>query len=252
MRSFYSLYLAMSQGRAWGDLLAPIMDVGDFFVFVFFLFITVTTFGVLNIVTAVFVESAMRTAQHYRELLVQEKMRDWENVVRHMREVFHQIDEDGSGTISMGEMEYFLGDPDLRMYVEALDISTSDTRALFRLLDKDKSGRIDIEEFCNGCMRLKGPAKSFDIHCVIYEIDRVASKWAEFMMFTETRLLTMEATLQRMRGEQKEAYNSMRAYSTPPTIFEEDVLEDPMLGTAILQYVAEENAKRSPVDGIAT
>lgn len=56
----------------------------------------------------------------------------------------------------MYEMEQFLADPDLRMFVEALDISTTDTRALFRLLDRDRSGKIDIDEFCNGCMRIKG------------------------------------------------------------------------------------------------
>eukprot|EP00928_Gymnodinium_smaydae_P009011 TRINITY_DN13326_c0_g2_i1.p1 TRINITY_DN13326_c0_g2~~TRINITY_DN13326_c0_g2_i1.p1 ORF type:complete len:717 (-),score=121.21 TRINITY_DN13326_c0_g2_i1:37-1965(-) len=184
-RSSYSLYLAMSQGRSWGDILAPLMDLDWFIITLFFIFISTTTFGVLNVVTSVFVESAMRSAQHYRELMIQEKSRDWETLVRHMREVFQQIDEDGSGYISMDEMSYFLADPDLRMYVEALDISTQDTKALFRLLDADNSGAIDIDEFCDGCIRIKGPAMSFDIHCVLFELDRVSARWAEFMGFAE-------------------------------------------------------------------
>merc|ERR1712232_146910 len=42
----------------------------------------------------------------------------------------------------------------------------TDARSLFDLLDKDSSGEVDIDEFCEGCLRLKGEAKSFDIHRV--------------------------------------------------------------------------------------
>lgn len=79
------------------------------------------------------------------------------------------------------------------------------------IMDKDDSGRIDIDEFCTGCMRLKGPAKSFDIHCVQFEIQRVCSRWAEFMMFAETQLLTMEAILQHMGMEPLQHRQSPRS-----------------------------------------
>lgn len=135
--------------------------------------------------TSVFVESAMQSANHYRDLLIQEKMHDKEMYVKHMREVFKQIDADGNDEISFGEVEEFLQDSNLRMYLEALEIDLVETHSLFRLLDKDGSGSIDIDEFCEGCLRLKGDAKSFDIHCLLYENQRMLTKWSQFMEFVE-------------------------------------------------------------------
>merc|ERR1719493_586173 len=99
------------------------------------MYIALILFGVSNIVTSVFVESAIMSAQHYRELIVQEKQHAREIAVSHMKEVFRQIDRDSSGEISSDEMEYFLTEPNLKSYVDALGISAENTRMLFRLLD---------------------------------------------------------------------------------------------------------------------
>lgn len=82
----------------------------------------------------------------------------------------------------------FLGDENLYMYMEALEISMVNTRSLFKLLDFDNDGRVDIDEFCEGCLRLRGEAKSFDIHCLMYENQRTLTKWKEFMKYVETKL----------------------------------------------------------------
>merc|ERR1712039_672860 len=69
-------------------------------------------------------------------------------------------------------MEFFLTQPHLKSYVDALGISPENTRLLFRLLDTDESGRIDLEEFCDGCLRLQGEAKSVDVHAMMYQEHR--------------------------------------------------------------------------------
>merc|ERR1711972_1033221 len=81
-------------------------------------------------------------------------------------------DVDGSGYINGDEMEFFLADPCLNLYLESIDIFPNDARSLFRLLDRDSSGEVSIDEFCEGCLRLKGEAKSFDIHCMIYNNEK--------------------------------------------------------------------------------
>merc|ERR1712187_1002588 len=103
--------------------------------------------------------------------------------------IFREIDMNGEGTLSFQEMYQFLNDrhSDLPQYLEALGISSKDVRVLFRLLDRDASGSIDISEFCEGCMRLKGEAKSFDINCMIYESRAMIKNHAKFMQFVEER-----------------------------------------------------------------
>ena len=36
-----------------------------------------------------------------------------------------------------------------------------------------------------GCLKLKGDAKSYDVHCLIYENQRLNHKWAEYMQYLE-------------------------------------------------------------------
>lgn len=175
-RSLYSLFMAMTGGRSWGELLRPLMYVNGIYTVLFVLFISLTYFGVLNVVAAIFVESAMQSQQHYKDLLIQENVMRKEVYSQHLREVFHEIDRDGSGYINGDEMEFFLADPSLNLYLESIDIFPNDARSLFRLLDQDASGEVSIEEFCAGCLRLKGEAKSFDIHCLIYANDRQQRK----------------------------------------------------------------------------
>ena len=42
-------------------------------------------------------------------------------------------------------------------------------RTLCMLLDSDKNGRIDLDEFVSGCMQLHGPAKSLQLAKMSFE-----------------------------------------------------------------------------------
>merc|ERR1712107_826755 len=52
-------------------------------------------------------------------------------------------------------------------------ISVSEAWGLFRLLDLDNSGGVDIHEFTMGCLRLKGEARTIDVATMMYENKRV-------------------------------------------------------------------------------
>merc|ERR1711862_91901 len=60
-----------------------------------------------------------------------------------------------------------------------MGISTDDAHLLFRLMDADGSGAIDIDEFCDGLFRLKGEAKSYDMHTALYTLKRMDSRLQE-------------------------------------------------------------------------
>eukprot|EP00927_Polykrikos_kofoidii_P071473 TRINITY_DN67734_c0_g1_i1.p1 TRINITY_DN67734_c0_g1~~TRINITY_DN67734_c0_g1_i1.p1 ORF type:complete len:776 (-),score=136.44 TRINITY_DN67734_c0_g1_i1:106-2433(-) len=184
--SLYTLYKAMAGGQSWGEVLDPLRELSPFYASVFVAYITITFFGVLNVVAAIFVDSALQSQQHYKDLLIQDKQSKKALYSDHLRTVFESIDADGSGRVTGAEMEYFLGDSDLRMYLESIDIFPNDARALFRLLDCDASGEVSIEEFLEGCLRLKGEAKSFDIHILTHNVLILVSKVDELSEAMQT------------------------------------------------------------------
>merc|ERR1719343_836605 len=61
--SVYTLFKTVSGGANWGDLSDPLLDVNVLLVLTFPIFISVTVFCVLNIVTAAFVDAAARKSQ---------------------------------------------------------------------------------------------------------------------------------------------------------------------------------------------
>ncbi|CAK0898397.1 unnamed protein product, partial [Prorocentrum cordatum] len=95
------------------------------------------------------------------------------------------------------EMKQFVRDKhhQLQEYFEALELNASSIRALFKLLDADKSGTVDIAEFCEGCLRLKGEARSFDINCLLYEHRRMHQKMSHLLKHVQGCLRKVDSKL---------------------------------------------------------
>eukprot|EP00927_Polykrikos_kofoidii_P078008 TRINITY_DN74888_c0_g1_i1.p1 TRINITY_DN74888_c0_g1~~TRINITY_DN74888_c0_g1_i1.p1 ORF type:complete len:672 (+),score=101.94 TRINITY_DN74888_c0_g1_i1:100-2115(+) len=181
-RSIISLYFAMSNGLSWESVLRPLMGVHWSYALVFLVYITFVMFGFLNVLTSVFVESTMQSAQHQRELVISDAREKKDTAMDHMRKVFTLMDVDGTGEVDVIELKRSLEtNPECVGYLQACDISIDDVDRLFRMLDLDGSGTISISEFLSGCLRLKGEARSFDIHCMMYESNRCIKRWAHFM-----------------------------------------------------------------------
>merc|ERR1719254_370402 len=91
------------------------------------------------------------------------------------------MDEEESGMILLDQFVHYLKDDRVNSYMKALKINTEDANQLFRLLDTDDSGEIYIDEFVEGCMKLKGEAKSMDLHVMMCENRRMLDRLYEFM-----------------------------------------------------------------------
>jgi len=173
----------------------PIRTLHWFYFAGLLVYLALALLGVMNVVTSVFVESAVMSAQHDRELVAQEKALQKEVAVSHMRELFHQMDVDKSGEITIEEMEYFVTEPSLGVYLESLGISADNTRQLFNLLDVDSRGQIGIEQFSTGCQRLQGEAKSMDVHILIYQVKQFLAKWSDFTEYVDQRFAAIGSEL---------------------------------------------------------
>jgi hypothetical protein len=168
--------MAMSGGVDWADIWEALSPLPSEYKFGFLLFVTFATLALLNIVTAVFVESAMQRSQCDRELLVQQEMEQKVEYVETLQRVFEELDNDGSGTLTLDEFERQIQDENILTYLRALDLDIDQVRILLPLLDVDQNGEVDIEEFITGCLRLKGGAKSLDMAILHYQIEWILHK----------------------------------------------------------------------------
>merc|ERR1712008_309644 len=72
----------------------------------------------------------------------------------------------------------------------AMDISVENACELFGLLDVDDSGPLKVEEFVEGCLRLRGTAKTTDIRLLLHESKATCSKLALLAKYFEEDFLT--------------------------------------------------------------
>lgn len=149
------LFESISGGVHWGEALEALSaETSPFFSCLFAGYIAFMLFALMNVATAIFVESAMRVASEDR--------------TRYMSNALWDVlspDGDDDGEITREVFELNMYDPRMEGFLKCLELDAD--RAievdLFNLLDKDSSGSIDKQEVVSACMRLAGTAKAFEI-----------------------------------------------------------------------------------------
>eukprot|EP00971_Amphidinium_carterae_P131844 2611454-Amphidinium_carterae.1 len=99
-RTFYSLVKTIFNGQSWGELMEPLTYVNSTSSGIFILYMVLTLLCLLNVVHGVFVDSALQSTAHYKELMVAEQQQKRLMLVRHLQDVFREIDKDKSGYIT--------------------------------------------------------------------------------------------------------------------------------------------------------
>eukprot|EP00933_Yihiella_yeosuensis_P016411 TRINITY_DN14038_c0_g1_i1.p1 TRINITY_DN14038_c0_g1~~TRINITY_DN14038_c0_g1_i1.p1 ORF type:complete len:884 (-),score=139.57 TRINITY_DN14038_c0_g1_i1:245-2896(-) len=177
--STISLYMAMSGGVDWGDIWEALQPLPLEYRAAFLCFLTFSILALLNVVTAVFVETAMQRSQNDRELLIQQEMENKVEFVDTMQRVFEELDGDGNGTLSLEEFEKQMEDENILAFMSTLQLDCDQLLTLLTLLDRDGNGEVDIEEFISGCLRLKGGAKAMDMAILQYQVEWILNATTE-------------------------------------------------------------------------
>jgi hypothetical protein len=169
-RSILSLFMSMSGGNDWSAYYDALGPLPAYYHYAFLLFICFSIFAVVNIVTGVFVESALQANMKDKDIVVQEELQAKKVYLESMAELFEEMDEDGRGTITVKEFEHKLQDENVIAYFNALKLDVSDARTLFQLLDYDHSDEVGMDEFLDGCYGLQGESRSLDMKIMQYEV----------------------------------------------------------------------------------
>eukprot|EP00927_Polykrikos_kofoidii_P001050 TRINITY_DN10384_c0_g1_i1.p1 TRINITY_DN10384_c0_g1~~TRINITY_DN10384_c0_g1_i1.p1 ORF type:complete len:774 (+),score=129.05 TRINITY_DN10384_c0_g1_i1:116-2323(+) len=149
-----TLYQTISEGMSWGYMVIPLIhQCGPWYAMLFVSYVSCCILALMNVVTSVFVTSAMKNAEADSK----------QNLARAMTTFFEEADADGSGSISWDEFQARLDTPRMQWFLREIDMHPDQARALFQLLDSEGVMDVDIEDIVNGCMRLHGPAMAIDL-----------------------------------------------------------------------------------------
>jgi len=184
-----SLFMSISGGVSWEDVLAPLKAISTWWVICYVLFISFTYFAVLNVVTGVFCQSAIDSAQQDHASVVQAILEDKEAHVAKIRSLFNQFGGDGdTSVVTYAMFEEKINCPEVREYFESLGLDIWDAWSFFKLLDLDAGGEVEIDEFLMGCLRLRGAARAIDVGKIIHDQTWLIRSQSRFQSHVETQL----------------------------------------------------------------
>jgi len=183
-RAMYTLFEITFAGN-WPTSARPVLEkVSQAYVLFFVPYITLVVFAVIRVISAVFLKDTLDAAQNDAEQLVVDRLRKKAQYVAKLESIFLAIDDSGDGIISEERLNDILQNPKVAAYLETLELDLHEGVALFHLLDNG-DGEVTLDEFIDGIMRCKGPARAIDqvaMHADIKSLDyKVASSHASFV-----------------------------------------------------------------------
>lgn len=179
--SMMSLFKAITGGVSWHECSQSLLRIHPLYELLFGCYIAFTVFAVLNVVTGVFCQSAITAAERDPDLIALTLQNSREAAEKQMTELFESLDVDGSGQLTIAELEELIDDNVIQARFMALGLHVTDAWSLFKLIDTDKSDVIDLEEFVLGCMQLRGSASTLDIAKMTYDTQWIMKKMIDLM-----------------------------------------------------------------------
>jgi len=146
-------------------------------------------------VTGAFVDSMRLVSQREVDYVIEEELKKVNTFKNDVTKLFEAADEDGSGTLSWSEFETHLDDERVRAHFKNLALDITEARALFVLLDVDESDEVPIERFIQGCLRMRGDAKSIDVNMLLYENEKMLCRLTSFTEYAEAQFENIERAL---------------------------------------------------------
>jgi len=161
-QAMLTLYMTATGGDDWSVYYSVVQSTGTFGATVFILYVGFIEIAVMNILTGLFVENAMKLAKPDRDIRALEVCREEVSQQKQLMRLCEELDQDGSGTLTKDEFAKHMNDGKLKYFLATLGLDIKDAERFFEILD-DENNEIDIGLFVDACMKLKGAASSIDL-----------------------------------------------------------------------------------------
>jgi len=184
-RSVATLFMTISGGMNWEAVSNGLSTIGWVYVVLFVMYVAFASFAVLNVVTGVFCQGAIETAQFDQDEVILEQMLSIDKYTEQLRALFMDIDSNHAGSITLSDFEGFMQDPGVQAYFQALELQVHEAWSLFKLIDTEGTNELNITDFVEGCLRMRGTAKSLEVNEMLYQNRWMMDRMVDFMQGIE-------------------------------------------------------------------
>jgi hypothetical protein len=149
-------FFQIVSGDGWSDLARPLITNHPWTAALFVGVIFTMVFGMLNLITAVIVDTAAQAREsdvmHMAAQKEYERKYAWENVAN----ICVGMDTDNDGNITLDELKRATKEiPELSAQLSVMGVEFSDLQMVFDLLDDECNGKIPIGDFVNQMYKMQ-------------------------------------------------------------------------------------------------
>jgi hypothetical protein len=185
-QSMMTLFWSVTGGADWEPLAMPIRKADPFFYGLYFFYIAFAALAVLNVLTGMFVDTAMKVAQQ-DEQDVEEELWDRQEI-KNYRQFALETLTDTPGYITWEFVDAHGGEDErVHHFIKLLEIESEDCRRVFRTMDTEKKGMVDLEEFIKGCFHARGSVNGLDMIFLMSETKSLSKHMQISMNYVEDR-----------------------------------------------------------------
>lgn len=132
----------------------------------FIAFILLVSIALMNLVTAIMVESSLAQASEDKEQKKKDMEAKTQLMIKRLEIMFVELDVDKSGTLQLEEITRATPEMQSALWDVVQSHDSTDLVNIFKLLDYDDSGHLEIEEFCDGLVA-RHQGKSLELLCLL-------------------------------------------------------------------------------------
>ena len=181
----------------WGPSFRLIVDhLSEWLGGIYIIYICIVRFGILSVITSVFVQKTHENAQNDAALALKEQERTAGKIRAKLSMLFDSLDLDGNGTLTHQEFMDLVNEPNVTKWLKLLDVDLEDLDQLFIVLDDGDFASLAVSFICFRILGvdfriLKSPGRTFHgetyFHIKNTEIRRPEAKKYETQACQGTR-----------------------------------------------------------------
>eukprot|EP00928_Gymnodinium_smaydae_P011589 TRINITY_DN14260_c0_g1_i1.p1 TRINITY_DN14260_c0_g1~~TRINITY_DN14260_c0_g1_i1.p1 ORF type:complete len:541 (+),score=136.33 TRINITY_DN14260_c0_g1_i1:80-1702(+) len=153
-RAMYTLYMIISDGVHWGEVMEPVEAISPLMKPAVCLFVAFQLFAMMNVITAYFVDAALQSAS------ADERDEVAKNLLDALAHETHQTQQVEDVVITREGFNHVVNHELMYEFLKILGIEPEEASHLFDLIDTSGSGSMKARDFVSGCAKLVGPARA--------------------------------------------------------------------------------------------